>query len=53
MEKLESGVSTDDLVAELRKVVNDPAGQDIGKSSAQLRIGNLLFSEKRYAEAIT
>ncbi|MFC1718552.1 tetratricopeptide repeat protein, partial [Candidatus Poribacteria bacterium] len=53
MEKLESGVSTDDLVAELRKVVNDPAGQAEGKSSAQLRIGNLLFSEKRYPEAIT
>jgi len=53
MEKMESGVSTDDLIGELRKVVADPAGEPVGKSFAQLKIGNLLFTEKRYAEAIT
>ena len=52
MSKMGSSVSTDDLIAELRKVANDPAGEETGKSSAQLRIGNVLFSEKRYAEAI-
>lgn len=53
MEKMESGVSTDDLIGELRKVVANPAGQPDAKSFAQLKIGNLLFTDKRYAEAIT
>ena len=52
MQKLETGVSTDVLIAELRKVVADPVGEEEGKASAQMRIGTLLFGEKRYAEAI-
>ena len=52
MQKLEVGVSTDVLIAELRKVVDDPVGEETGKASAQMRIGTLLFNEKQYAEAI-
>ena len=52
MQKLEKGVSTDDLIAELRKVVSDPVGEEQGKASAQMRIGDLLFSEERYEESI-
>jgi len=52
MLRLEGGVSTDILVAELRKVVEDPVGEESGKVAAQMRIGKLLFDEKRYAEAI-
>ena len=52
MQKLEVGVSTDVLIAELRKVVDDPVGEEDGKASAQMRIGTLLFNEKRYDESI-
>jgi len=52
MMKLDEGVSTDILIAELRKVVEDPIGEETGKVSAQARIGKLLFDEKRYAESI-
>ena len=52
MQKLEEGVSTNALIAELRKVVEDPVGEEEGKASAQMRIGTLLFSEKSYDKAI-
>jgi len=52
MQKLEEGVSTDALIVELRKVVEDPVGEEEGKASAQMRIGTLLFNEKRYDESI-
>jgi tetratricopeptide (TPR) repeat protein len=52
MLKLEEGVSTDALIAELRKVVNDPVGEESGKLAAQSRIGKLLFDDKRYEESI-
>jgi tetratricopeptide (TPR) repeat protein len=53
MQKLETVATADALVPELRKIVANPVGDDEGKSSAQMRIGMLLFGEKRYAEAIT
>lgn len=52
MLKLDSGVSTDVLIAELRKVVDDPVGEESGKLAAQSRIGKLLFDDKRYEESI-
>lgn len=52
MLKLETGVSTDVLIAELRKVVDDPVGEESGKLAAQSRIGKLLFDDKRYEESI-
>jgi len=53
MQKLESGATADALVPELRKIVANPVGDEDGKAAAQMRIGMLLFGEKRYAEAIT
>jgi tetratricopeptide (TPR) repeat protein len=52
MLKLEEGVSTDTLVAELRKVVENPVGEKEGIAAAQFRIGTLLYNEGRYADAI-
>jgi tetratricopeptide (TPR) repeat protein len=52
MTKLEEGVATDILIAELRKIVEDPVGEESGKAAALMRIGKILFDEKRYAEAI-
>ncbi|MDQ1328859.1 MAG: Tetratricopeptide repeat protein, partial [Candidatus Poribacteria bacterium] len=53
MQKLESGATADALVPELRKIVANPVGDEEGKAAAQMRIGMLLFGEKRYEEAIT
>ncbi|MGQ9610350.1 MAG: tetratricopeptide repeat protein [bacterium] len=53
LQKMEEGVSTDTLISELRKIATNPIGDVDGKAAAQMRIGTLLFNEKRYAEAIT
>jgi len=53
MMKLEEGVSTDALIAELRKVVANPVGEESGRAAAQLRIGTLLYNDERFGEAIT
>jgi tetratricopeptide (TPR) repeat protein len=52
MMKLEEGVSTDVLIAELRKVVANPVGDEPGRAAAQLRIGTLLYNEERFGEAV-
>lgn len=53
MQKMEEGMSADALIAELRKIVANPVGDEDGRAAAQMRIAMLLFGEKRYAEAIT
>jgi len=52
MQKLESGATADQLIPELRKIAANPTGEPEGKAAAQMRIGTLLFNEKRYAESI-
>lgn len=53
MQKMEAGMSTDELITELRKIVNNPVGDEDGRAAAQMRIAMLLFADKRYDEAIT
>jgi tetratricopeptide (TPR) repeat protein len=52
MQKLETVATADALVPELKKIVANPVGDEEGKAAAQMRIGMLLFGEKRYEEAI-
>ncbi|HGJ66668.1 TPA: tetratricopeptide repeat protein, partial [bacterium] len=52
MQKMEEGMDTDTLIAELRKIVANPIGDEDGRAAAQMRISMLLFGDKRYGEAI-
>jgi tetratricopeptide (TPR) repeat protein len=52
MQKMESGMTSEALIPELRKIVANPVGDEEGRAAAQMRIAMLLFGDKRYDEAI-
>lgn len=51
LEKLGSG-DIEEMVARLRAVVESPTADEIAKTTAQLKIGNLYFEKERFAEAL-
>lgn len=51
LEKLGSG-DIDEMVARLRAVVDSPSADEIARTTAQLKIGNVYFEKERYAEAM-
>jgi len=51
LEKLGSG-DVDEIVARLRAVVENKNADEVARTTAQLKIGNVYFERERYAEAM-